>query len=480
MKKTMIILLLFLLLGCSNETGQWKNGFVKKLEEFNAKHSQFNLVNFDYHFYQSIDRGDPFTEEEMIRLSEDTTIKPFLSMEEAIEDIEFYFKSLKYYYAGYEQFGGDEWFNGAKRKIISYINEENDKIDVRKLTKVMLKATSFVNDNHFTINRQRSNASSIYFSNEVIEFIKIEDYFIDKVNQRKVVAVNGSKDVDNYFNLSLNSEGELTYYFGVLLKEYPRNDYIVSYEDRSSDSIKVSAPYRKNKSEYSEDLDAEIPKVQIGSMFFEYGSNSELASDFLQSANKLKNEEVAILDLRNNVGGNGLLPSKWINNFLGLKVFLNGKGIYISDIDINDASHGNGELSQDMSEVAEYMSLYKLNGRGIYRLNDQYNQFVHNKVKLFVIMNSGSGSAAEYMIDLLHNVENVIFVGSNSAGCLVGSAAYDFHLPNSRINFSFGNMIRSYDTNYFKEFEGFKPDIYSNAEEIDELILKYVNKNRTL
>ena len=457
MRKFIIgVLIVLIASGCSADKKQWSENFNSVLSEFNQNHDKLNKPSIDYQQYQVFERNEYVSYDEYLSyFYNGEEAIDWVSMASAREDVEFYFQMLRQFYGGYLHFGGDERFNLAKEECLSYLNEEG-MIETKKLVRILLKATSFVKDNHFTIGNKRSNAASKYFSNEVVSFYKEGKNIYDEKG-RRVIAVDQDTNVEDYFYLSLDENGDLCWHFGLLLKQYPQASYILAYDTNEEEAISVDYVYLRNKEVYSERFLDDVPIIQIGEMFTEYGENKKLAKQFIHSAERIKKSDAAILDLRNNSGGNGLLPLKWIEKYVGQRVGLNSSGImiYDGDLDIND--HLLADDSQKMSEIID--------------------EIAKNSQVLFVLMNSYSASAAEYMIDALHNVENVVFVGTSSAGCLQSDNGNVLVLPHSKIKVAFGNSWSEYDPEYYQEFEGFHPDLWVNSSHLEELVMKFIKKN---
>lgn len=477
MRKFIIgVLIVLMTTGCSAEKIRWSNDFSEYLTQFNDDHEGLSKPDVDFQQYKSFDRTEYASYDEYLSyFYNGEEPRAAVTMNAAKEDIEFYFQMLRQFYGGYLHFGGDERFNQAKQECLAYLNETGT-IETNKLILIMLTATNFIKDNHFTIGNKRFNAASKYFSNEVISFYKKENKIFDEKG-REVVAVDQDENVDNYFYLSLDDEGYICWHFGLVLKQYPQPSYELTYDTGEKENISVDYVYMKNTIDYSEDVINDVPIVQIGVMFSEYGEDQELARQFLDSANRLSKSDVAILDIRNNSGGNGLLPLKWVENYAGQRIGLNGSGIMIYDgnLDIND--HLLIDDSQKMSEIMDYFDAVEIN-KGIYQRKNCNNLMVENDQVLFVLMNSYSASAAEYLVDALHNVKNVIFVGTPSAGCLQSDNGNVLVLPNSKIKVSFGNSWSDYDPKYYQEFEGFQPDIWINSSNLEELVIKFIKNNQ--
>ena len=106
-------------------------------------------------------------------------------------------------------------------------------------------------------------------------------------------------------------------------------------------------------------------------------------------------------------------------------------------------------------------------------MNSVRDLWVSNDNILIILTSKWTASAAEWMIDTAYNLENVLIIGDNTSGEMVGSIAY-VQLGNSKLIMGIGsreNIVP--DTNdYFEEFRGFCPDLWVPAGEAEELAVK--------
>ncbi len=131
-----------------------------------------------------------------------------------------------------------------------------------------------------------------------------------------------------------------------------------------------------------------------------------------------------------------------------------------------------GKISASDEFLFELLGLRIIGG--ITLQGGQLDEFVENENLIIALIGKGIASAAELMVDLLHNVGNVLFVGDLTYGCYVGEAA-GFKLPLSQISVGFGNGLRIFpEADYFQEMRGFFPDLWVPAAQAEELALKLI------
>lgn len=182
-----------------------------------------------------------------------------------IEDAEFLFDVLKYSYAGYSYFATEAVWKEIVRSHFYY----NDTIHIEKDSR---------------------------------------GYYV-KDNRPKwyIQSIENNENVEYYIKPSLNAEGKLCYYLR-LLDTQSHTHLNVVFQSNSKEyktTIKVSrseSQINKNEKAYTYKMTNDIPIITMGRM---YNKNAEDHSveEFVESAKKISNQELAILDLRGNTRG---------------------------------------------------------------------------------------------------------------------------------------------------------------------------------
>ena len=246
-----------------------------------------------------------------------------LTKEEAISDVNFLFNALKYSYAGYIYFGGDEIWNNAKNKIIDSINSYEDELTSKDLEKILFNNLGFVQDGHFSINfNSPLQKSNFYYSEEFEIKEDKQRYYINYLNDKWYIkSINNDSNVKDYIKLSLNKNGELCNYIGFLSKEIYFGRIKVVLNSANEEQIIYVKLTKSNGVSHSDQIAGynyeEINGIPIFTMrrMYNINSNDNSVELFGESANKAKNEDVAIIDIRGNTGGNGTGSLIWFKNF---------------------------------------------------------------------------------------------------------------------------------------------------------------------
>lgn len=204
--------------------------------------------------------------------------------------------------------------------------------------------------------------------------------------------------------------------------------------------------------------------------------------DFIEDSRKLRQKENIIIDLRNNDGGSIIHIDQWYEGFTGAKL---RKDIIESGL----YTHTSISLSKDKFEskknepedvknkCLEKISSYE--GAKYYPgwSPIEYEDFkpVENKVKIFILVDKNTSSAAEFFVYYLRKLDNVTVVGTNTNGCMLTGNCNSNYLPNSNIPIYISHKI--YLGKDFINIDGLGlfPDLWVKPEQSLDRILKYIN-----
>lgn len=431
--------------------------FEELMEEVNAKHQEVEAVDVNVSDYI----GDLVGDEQRNQYYLNNTQEKYdpekvLTQQQAIEDVIYLFDAFHDCYGPYEYFGGAKVFDAAEEKIKGELQKQ-ESIKSADFEQLLLQELKFVKDAHFGINMQRTNPVKIPFFFRETAFRKTKNGY-QNTDGKQVKSVEGYENLDEIMKRSLSKEGELVYY-PVLLKDCDFWDALetpqtfdetltIYYTNGETEELEAE-PYQIYTEMSIENLeknkivrvweDGEIPVFQFN-MFDEKYRDS-----ILTGARKLREAPVSILDLRSNTGGDSEIPREWMERYT--KKFVLGHKVVIAT--------KNG-MNTKMSDTEE-----------IWAENDKL---------LIILAGKYSASAAEWLLDLAYNVENVLIVGENTLGGTIGGSS-KISLPNSACQVDIGSGHLSLfpeEEGYMEELRGLYPDIWVPAGEAEDLVLRFL------
>ncbi len=481
----------------------------KRLENKNAEIDQIDLSQYTFDENDKYNLG--ISEDQLKYLNFRYSITPSgeikymetnintetieLTKEEAISDVNFLFNALKYSYAGYIYFGGDEVWSNAKNKIIDSINSYEDKITSKDLEKIIFNNLNFIQDGHFSINfNSPLQKSNFYYSEEFEIKEDKQGYYINLSNNKWYIkSINNDSNVKDYIKLSLNKNGELCNYIGILNKANYFGRIKVVLSSSNEEQIIYVKLTRSNSISHSNQTTGysyeEINGIPIFTMkrMYNVDSNDNSVELFVESANKAKNEDVVIIDIRGNIGGNDFGVNEWFENFTGKTPNKTATFISLTSL-INNTlikrafgENTTTENTQDnisesiLSQRNNLLQLTNSNENKWYieKLENKDDSLIKSNTKVFVLIDNNTASSGETFVRILKDIENVIFVGTNTSGVKISDATNECILPNSKITIIYGSNLRLY--NDIVEGVGFEPDIWINSIDSLNRVLKFID-----
>jgi len=204
----------------------------------------------------------------------------------------------------------------------------------------------------------------------------------------------------------------------------------------------------------------------------ESGSREELREAFYNSGNLLRDKPVLILDLRAHQGGVSLLANDWMRGYTGHEQ-INQFAFY----QFNLATFTSMELiGVERSRVQELINDNAFNPPEWRLPGITENKIIQNENLVIVLMDKGTSSTGERFVGYLRQLENVIFVGTNTRGGLTFAGLAGTTLPYSGIDISFGvNLTLRSDLSKFEGL-GFMPDLWVQPEESLERVIHFIER----
>jgi hypothetical protein len=488
MKRLLCGILVFFCFFLTACTGKNEIAFQTVLDDANALHkAQTEMTVSD-----NIEKFKPvlpitdvgFTEGELVSLTKGLS-RTFngskqITRMQAEQDVKLLFRVLKYCYTPYVYFGGDKVFGAAQDAILDDLAILKSPFEVNVLVSVLKERLAFIKDGHFLMNATPIPKMYSYFSADELVFEQEKRGYCAQVDGKKqyLLSVNGDTDIKSYMKLSIGPDGGLTYRLGMLDDANARSIAANAAFEKSVivltlDNIVLTHFYDRSPA-YSENREGIVPVVVYRDCM-----QHDFHEEFLSSAKRLRGESVAIIDLRGNGGGSGDLANEWLNVYDPEGIAKNGRGVGL----LSSMSRASGYLSAYylrynpfLSQLPgfnyeECMELYRHGWNWYERTkNDDGLRFFESDGLLFVLMDSHTISAGEWLLSALRTRENTVFIGMNSAGMLLGGTGEQLALPNSGIRFTFGfSLLLSYDERVFEEGRGFLPDIWVSGDALERV-----------
>lgn len=451
-----------------------------------------NIQDLDITQYTEELEKSPFNDNEIemlteVRLINNRLENKIFTLEEAILDIEYAFKLLKHGYGAYQFFGGDKVFNEKKDEIISELLAiDNIKLD--NIRKLLFDKLKFINDAHFSVAEFpiNSDKSKVYAYNDELIFKKDYKGFLTTIdNEKYYLKTINEGSIEDYLKNTITEKGELAYAIGLLINNVNNTPIlklrlINEKEDKEIEKeITLKKDITSNKNSNiafkKEDIDG-IPILKLMKMSNHNNLSDTSLDDFVESGKVLSKEEILIIDLRGNRGGSDLYPLSWFINYFGEE-----PNRY------RTVAKKEGAIS--LYAAKSYYDYYRINDEGLNYVvnrieNNDYGYWnvkslegkqIKNDNLVFVLTDKLIASSGETLVSYLRNVENVVFVGTNTEGCTLTPNVYSYFLPNTNISLSFGMGVVFMENRIDLEGVGFEPDIWINSSDALDATIRLIN-----
>jgi len=168
----------------------------------------------------------------------------------------------------------------------------------------------------------------------------------------------------------------------------------------------------------------------------------------------------------------------WISNFTKNKVnsfnLINSEIITeVSKKRVLDICHTNNFKTENFQEY--YNSIKTSDLVGWEKISTPKLEKLKNDKVIIVLFDKNSASASEVMISNLSRMDNVIFIGMNSAGALnIHGPAINI-LPNSKLRVKAGCGIGIESDFVWRDGIGYFPDFWVESDDALDRTIKFIN-----
>ena len=398
-----------------------------------------------------------------------------VSIEEAIEDVEFLFNKLQYWYGGYIYFGGDDVFLTIKDTIIKEIEYINDSsLSSHIFSRILIdNLLPVIHDKHFTIMNIALGRNVIFYTNDEIRFgISLKGFYNKQTGQ--YIEEISNYDYTQLLRLFIDDYGDFFYspfiykIFEINESYFHRYEITIIYEDGNSEIIslvnneidRLLARAMRARNPLLTRID-NVPILTLESFNTSNLMPETGVAPFIEimdyTVRTLRDEPVIIIDIRGNRGGNGLLVMQFIYS-------LTGEIVNPNIIGIGPLPHfGFFEIIEEAlvgfteSFKTRVLELYEIYGEKLFYTR---RRVPISEEQLFIFLSDRqTASAGELLIiDHFPTFKNSLIVGFNTMGVIEFSGSPHSPLPNSAIPISFGRgMMLRPERNL--ESIGITPDI---------------------
>lgn len=452
----------------------YQNAFETLLGSVNEKRrtdmaSEVTFDGFEDYIVNDPSTIDLLSDDEIKALVTNHPTRQSVSRDDALADVDLLFRALHNAYGAYYYFGADK-FAAAEAEVKAWVQKQTT-INVEKLGQTINTALQFVQDAHFAIrpgeeNVKQQKAWYSYIGTEQSFFkddsgyyrmIDGEKWYVDSLSNKSsemspVLRVNGSLG----YAPTLLCHGKVGSSDTITLRNgdgVTRTDKIVwkANESLLDDTWdRSSACYR-----YLEENGILYLSIRL---FDSRRFADTVLPEYAASGSKAKNCKLVIYDLRSNGGGDDRYARTWTQNFTGAK-----------SVEPKVASGNRGSKLGNAAGF-NWMSV------GIFDGGVSSGNWLPNDIPVIVLMDSRCGSSGESALTFAKTMDNVIVIGSNSAGYQLCGNVYDYSLPRTGITACFGVSISLYGSMDNVDYKGYEPDLWCNPKTALQSVLNMVER----
>lgn len=452
----------------------YQNAFETLLDSVNEKRrtdmaSEVTFDGFEDYIVNDPSTIDLLSDDEIKALVTNHPTRQSVSRDDALADIDLLFRALHNAYAAYYYFGEDK-FDAAEAEVKAWVQKQKT-VNVEKLGQTINTALQFVQDAHFAIRPGEENVKQQKawyscigteqgFSKDDSGYYRMidgEKWYVDSLSNKSsemspVLRANGSLG----YAPTLLCHGKAGSSDTITLRNgdgVTRTDKIVwkANESLLDDTWdRSSACYR-----YLEENGILYLSIRL---FDNRRFADTVLPEYAASGSKAKNCKLVIYDLRSNGGGDDRYARTWTQNFTGAK-----------SVEPKVAAGNRGSKLGNAAGF-NWMSVGIFDG-GVSRGN-----WLPNDIPVIVLMDSRCGSSGESALTFAKTMDNVIVIGSNSAGYQLCGNVYDYSLPCTGITACFGVSLSFYGSMDNVDYKGYEPDLWCNPKTALQSVLNMVER----
>ncbi len=428
----------------------------------------------------------------------------YISKNQAREDIEMFKYFIKTAYSGkvyWEKQGVD--FSKCFLELKDLVkSSETDSISVRQIEDIMYNHLKFINDGHSRIigfkNRELKKRILPFFTEVIIEK-KAGKYVVLQSKVNGIVVGDEYTDCVKYLYKTLSNNKSEQYLIGILAYENPKL-LKLSFKSGICDlplhQCKIGEVINTpNTPAFQIDRIRNIPILKIWK--FSGRKYAGQIEEFVEYGKKLRNEDLFILNLIGNTGGD----SEWGNKFIinlndavidkSYVLKLHSPAICQSVLkDMSNSWYTKDGLVTDSCPPHTKLFFDKMNSEHtiqkenplryweIENRNIKQHEMGTYKGKVIILSNHYNASAGETTLARIKSsVPNSILIGENSRGAFVFSSKMSYCLKNSLIKLQLTKYIEIHPDCHGDK--GFLPDYWLDSNDPIKEVVNWINNPET-
>lgn len=382
-----------------------------------------------------------------------------MSREEMEADAEAFLQAFRYGYAPFDYYGEDVFLE-AHDELLGWVSEADEETPRQEFAQELRESYAFITDQHVMVDGRNLQGRPYVFNYaELHVYIENGRYITD--NGERLLSINGENPGD-YLVPSLDDSGSIVYIPGYYGEEASR--WMFESTERSwSEELKTPTDAEiVNRDGYITEWKDKTWLARIDTLFV--ADDDPLSFDErLDRIIDLDEAEAAVIDIRSNRGGHTRYAVEWAQELLGG---------YLHSIDSFHLI--TNTLHSLVGPQRQFWADQGYDWEGLYRAFDQYefprDPTVHmdsgrfeepdSDTPVYVLMDERTGSAAEWMLSVMTDADNVTLIGTPSHGNFMSEAGMQAELPHSRIQFNLPSSMNVHPALFGREGIGIEPDLW--------------------
>lgn len=437
-----------------------------------------------------------------------------ISFEQMQNDLEESCYILENCYAGLDAAKAKGLNIENEKKAVLSAFEKNQTVKISDLAESLYQRLSpYISDTHFSIESSNKNCSfyyrfttpnRLYFSDLYVIKQDNNFYVYESVDEAiKIGSIIQLENINEYL-YEYPAKGKNVYRLAVF-SDKEESEIIIKIDDKDYNVPLYCEPSNNEAFTHYIKYSDKAAYIRYNRCCFDNDEQKEQLRNFSYSADKCRNKDVIIFDIRGNHGGADgyslqFFADLYFNNKKKAQKFINKyrcseKWIY-SLASIKSAIYSfNKYCDMSLPEVKKgfdkFLKLEKRLSRKPQKLietvsesNYKFNKSTYNG-KIIILTDKGVASSGESVLEqayLFFKEKNqVIQIGTNTSGCASFGNLCTYHLSNSGLQITCGFTDFSVDVtklNKFKgEGKGYFPDYWCTVNDLEKTISAVLNVN---